>query len=128
MERRYTERGHTEREHMERRQTEKGHTANRYIERRYTEKRHTARGYTERETQKVGIQRGDINGEGIHGRGKYGKRKYKKETYGKERVIQTNTKKRLYREEIPQGGNYSERKHIRRRDTERKRLYMEENI
>lgn len=98
------------------RQTEKGYMGKRDTERGNTEWRYKRRGDTrERETW-IG--------------------KYKEETYGKERAIQnirrrdkygkkTNTKRRLHRKEIPHGGNYTDRKHIRRRDTKKKRFCME---
>lgn len=34
-------------------------------------------------------------------------------------------KRRLYKKDIPQGGNYTEKRHIWRREIEKKRLYME---
>lgn len=96
------------------------------MERRYTEKGNTKRGNIERGYKRRGDKREMESWN----------RKYKEETYGKERAIQnirrrdkygnnTNTKMRLHRKYILQGENYMDRKHIRRRDTKKKRLNRE---
>ena len=86
---------------------EKRYTETKEMERRYTGKGNTKRGNIERGYKR----RGDKREMEIQ------KRKYQEETYGKERAIQnirrrdkyrknTNTKRRLHRKYILQGGNY----------------------
>ena len=131
MERGYTgkgnmEKGNTERRHIWRGDTQERETREGEIQRGdiYGEGIH-GKGKHGKGKYRGEIQRGDIYGKGIHGKGKHGKGKYGEEIYGKKRDIKYTEKGQIWKEDkhkekitrnkIPRGGNYTERRHTRKR-------------